>query len=229
MAPSLFHDSLNSCQALNPSNILAHRANLRGPDSGNQNSMRAFTAISQVGFGLETDFRDATGALVISHDPATHSAIPAPDFFGVWSNANSNAPLAINVKSDGLWPLLKPLLSQNSIVNYFCFDMSTPETLAYRRASLRYFTRESEYEQHPVCYEDAAGVWMDMFHSDWITPDHVARHIDAGKHVAIVSPDLHRRPHEPFWIRLRETGAMLFPNVMLCTDYPLDANAFFYA
>lgn len=206
--------------------IIAHRGLWENP--GDKNSPSALQGALEKGFGIETDLRDATGALVIAHDPPLKSAQPLADFLRLYRSFGSTASLALNIKADGLRSCLKSLLEQHQVKNYFCFDMSVPETLAYRGDSLRYFTRESEYEPHPPLYDDAAGVWMDMFHTDWIAPKHIVRHLDAGKQVALVSPELHHRTHENFWIRLRDAGLARHPGVMLCTDFPESARKFFY-
>lgn len=205
--------------------FLAHRGLWYQPDERNQPEALRI-ALAQ-GFGLETDVRDAVGQLVIAHDPPIASAQPMADFLALYGSIGSTAPLALNIKADGLRIRLKSLLEEHQVKNYFCFDMSVPETLAYCGEGLRYFTRESEYEPHPPLYDDAAGVWMDMFHNDWITREHIVRHLDAGKQVAIVSPELHRRAHERFWERLRQDGLARYPGVMLCTDFPESARGFF--
>ena len=205
--------------------FLAHRGLWYKPHERNQAEALRL-ALSQ-GFGLETDVRDAAGQLVISHDPPIASEPLFSELLALYRTLESTAPFAINVKADGLRTGLKWLLEQNQLKNYFCFDMSVPETLAYRREGIRYFTRESEYEPHSALYDDAAGVWMDMFHNDWITREHIVRHLDAGKQVAIVSPELHRRAHESFWERLRQDGLARYPGVMLCTDFPESARGFF--
>ena len=204
--------------------FLAHRGQWSAPVE--KNSPAALRLALASGFGLETDFRDLAGALVVSHDPAAPGAWPAGELFAL---AAADAPLALNIKADGLVSLLRPLLQQYSISHYFCVDMSVPETLVYRRAGLRFFARESEYEPSPALYADAAGVWMDQFHSDWIAPQHILRHLDAGKQVALVSPELHGRPHEEFWTRLRTAGLHRQTHLMLCTDFPVAARDFFHA
>lgn len=205
--------------------ILAHRGVWHQPDERNQPA--ALRLALAGGFGLETDVRDAAGQLVISHDPPVAPAQTLAGLLALYARLPSAAPLAINIKADGLRSRLKPLLDAHAVTNYFCFDMSVPETLAYHREGLRYFTRESEHEPHPLLYTDAAGVWMDMFEGDWITAESIVRHLDAGKQVALVSPELHRRPHENFWQRLQQAGLARRSGLMLCTDFPESARDFF--
>jgi glycerophosphoryl diester phosphodiesterase len=52
-----------------------------------QNTEAAFRRALENGFGIETDFRDCGGSLVVSHDPALSGSPPvkltADDFFAV--------------------------------------------------------------------------------------------------------------------------------------------------
>jgi len=206
--------------------ILAHRGFWQKPEE--KNSPAALRRALAEGFGIETDLRDHAGRLVISHDPAGPDSFSAPDFLALCREINPLAPLALNIKADGLRPLLKSLLQHHPAQNYFCFDMSVPETLLYHRDGLRFFTRESEHEPAPVLYAPAAGVWLDMFTGDWATPAHLSQHLQAGKQVALVSPELHGRPHLPFWTSLRASPAARDPSLMLCTDHPQAAREFFH-
>ena len=46
-------------------------------------------------------------------------------------------------------------------------------------------------------------MWLDAFESEWWTLDTVRSLHARGKTVAIVSPELHKRPHEPLWRTLK--------------------------
>ena len=206
--------------------ILAHRGLWVQPSE--KNTAAALRLALTEGFGVETDLRDAAQEIVIAHDPAGPTAQKLKDFFAEYVNIKSRAPLALNIKADGLRQMLKSLLQQHDIQNYFCFDMSAPETLCYQRDGLRFFTRESEMETAPVMYTAAAGVWLDMFLSDWVTPEVIQKHLQAGKQVALVSPELHRRPHLPFWKTIKDGGCANHPSLLLCTDHPAAARQFFH-
>jgi glycerophosphoryl diester phosphodiesterase len=206
--------------------FLAHRGFWEKPEE--KNSPAALRRALAGGYGVETDFRDFAQQLVIAHDPAGPQAQAAAEFFALYAELNCAAPLALNIKADGLRTMLKTLLQTHGIKNYFCFDMSAPEMLGYARAGLRFFTRESEIEPAPALYEPAAGVWVDMFHGDWVQPRDVEKHLAAGKQVALVSPELHQRPHLEFWARLRDAGLGRRAGVMLCTDLPQAAEEFFH-
>jgi hypothetical protein len=195
--------------------VLSHRGLWETPDQHNSES--ALLGSLRAGFGVETDVRDDDGALVISHDPPQGGELPLTALTDACAGAR--LPLAVNVKADGLSGPLGQLLTSSG-VDWFAFDMSVPEMLRYARAGLPYFTRHSDVEPDPVGYESAAGVWLDAFHSDWFGPEDVRRHLDAGKRVALVSPELHGRPPTDVWNWLRELECSEDQDLMICTDHP---------
>jgi hypothetical protein len=89
------------------------------------------------------------------------------------------------------------------------------------------FLRLSEYEPQTPLFDRAAGVWLDAFERDWWTLDTVRALRAAGKSVAIVSPELHGRPHQELWRALLVLGGDTRDSVMLCTDFPEEADSFF--
>jgi hypothetical protein len=214
--------------------ILSHRGFWEAKEE--RNTLTAFERSFHHGFGLETDVRDSGGRLYISHDPveisdaAGHNSggpMTAEAFFDLYRKIGNGLPLAINIKSDGLQTRLRDMLSAYDVTNYFVFDMSVPDTLGYVKLGMPFFTRESEYEPEPALYDAAAGVWMDCFKGEWFTEADIARHLDAGKQVCLVSPELHQRPHGPFWERLRGWSVAARPELMLCTDFPTQAKRMF--
>jgi hypothetical protein len=106
--------------------------------------------------------------------------------------------------------------------------MSVPDAMRSLSAGLRIFTRHSDVEPAPVLYAEAAGVWLDGFHSTWFGPAEIAAHLRAGKQVCLVSPELHRRDHLVFWESLKSAPISASDDVMLCTDFPEPARAFFH-
>ena len=190
-----------------------------------QNSLDSFRESFIHSFGIETDIRGGGGGrdLLISHDAIFNEKILLEDVFKLYKDINSSLPLALNIKCDGLQILLKELLEKYEIHNYFVFDMSLPDTLGYINCGLNVFTRQSEYEREPSLYDKACGVWLDCFFSSWIDRDTIERHLNNHKKVCIVSPELHGREHSAEW-----ESYLRFPSdVMLCTDYPKEADIFF--
>ncbi len=205
--------------------ILSHRGYWQEPDE--KNTSKAFARSLGLGFGTETDFRDLDGQLVISHDPPRTGALPAQSFFQLYRQSNQDLPLALNIKADGLHALLKTALERFQIQNYFVFDYAIPDGLLYINQGFRIFTRQSEFEPQPAFYDEAIGVWIDCFMGEWVTEEILKAHLAANKQVCLVSPELHKRAHEPFWQRLARMEVAAHPDLMLCTDYPEKARAWF--
>ena len=137
-------------------------------------------------------------------------------------------PLALNIKADGLQSLLQLALARYKIENYFLFDMSVPDAMYSLKQNLRVFTRHSDVEPIPAFYTQAAGVWMDVFFDEtWFKPSVIADHLQAGKQVCLVSPELHKRPHIPFWEHLRAHPVHHSDQLILCSDLPETAAEFF--
>jgi hypothetical protein len=206
--------------------ILSHRGYWKTP--AEKNSRAAFDRSFTLGFGTETDFRDYCGELVIAHDPPlAKPGVTAAQFFAMMAS-DPTLSVAINIKADGLQRMLKEALDTHGIRDYFLFDMSIPDALLSVKAGLRIFTRQSDVEVEPQLYAQAEGVWVDAFYDDsWITADAAHRHLDAGKAVCLVSPELHRRDHRAFWERFSTDSLINHPSFMICTDIPEEARNFF--
>jgi len=208
--------------------ILSHRGYWKTEDE--KNKPIAFERSFKLGFGTETDIRDYQGELVISHDIPDEQCIPVRELFEIYNTINHTLPLALNIKSDGLQHKLKELISTYAITNYFVFDMSVPDGLGYLKHGLKAFTRESEYEREPSFYEEASGIWLDEFHSHWISKEVIARHLRNNKQICIVSPDLHKRDYDKEWKHYKDIEQELeINNLMICTDHPEKAKEFFNA
>lgn len=201
-------------------NIISHRGFWLSPSE--KNTDVAFERTLAEGFGTETDVRDAAGRLVVSHDPPKGSYI-------FWENllTKFNAtglPLAVNIKSDGLGPLLKHAFSGHDIP-WFAFDMSAPEMMSYSRLGLPFYTRQSDIETEPILYNDALGVWLDAFNSDWYDMSLIDVHLLNGKAVCVVSPELHGRDPNALWANLLRMPHR--DGLTICSDLPTEARKFF--
>lgn len=217
--------------------IISHRGYWKSRDE--QNRPVAFERSLELGFGIETDLRDHDRAVVISHDPPgapsspddSPSTLSLDSFLALCVARGPGLMLALNIKADGLQAWVREALDRHeATANAFVFDMSVPDTLGYLAAGVPVYVRHSDVEPDPVLYDRAAGVWLDQFHSDWIGPDDVARHLDSGKAVCLVSPELHRRDHRAQWERLAARREIVtHPHFLLCSDYPEAAREFFNA
>lgn len=204
-------------------NVLSHRGYWK--DLSEKNQPMAFERSFSLGFGTETDIRDRHGDLVISHDMPDAGAITLADMLDILDGRD--VPLALNIKADGLGRKLQSQMRARGLSQWFTFDMSVPETVVQIGLGMPVFSRASEYERRPVLYDQAIGVWLDGFLSDWFSPADVSAFLQDGKRVAIVSPELHHRSHLGLWQRLRQAGLTDNPELMLCTDLPEDARAYF--
>jgi hypothetical protein len=187
-----------------------------------QNTLVAFKRALDLGFDVELDVRDSFGHLVVSHDPTENSGhLQFEEVLELFSRYEST--IAINVKSDGLIPLLESNLKNTIEQKYFVFDMSVPETIKYLNTGLRTFARVSEFEQPSSLHSKASGIWLDAFESDWW--ENKIQMFQDFQAVCVVSPELHGREKQSAWGSLRSFAPI--NNLSLCTDYPVKALEFF--
>lgn len=206
--------------------ILAHRGFwIRSEE---KNSAAAFNRSFENNFGVETDIRDSAEQIFVSHDMTKGNEITVKELFNLYNGYDSRPTLALNVKADGLFKMMADLLPKNRIDNYFFFDMSLPDALGYVKEGLTIFSRQSEYEKEPYLYNEAAGIWLDEFHQHWIDEKIIQGHLAEKKKICIVSPELHKRNYKEEWEHYKYiTYKFGLENLMLCTDYPLEAKTFF--
>lgn len=211
--------------------ILAHRG--WWLTAKEKNSLIALNRAIEHGFGIETDFRDYNGKLVISHDPVgwgNEQFVDVKD----WLNQLpiEYGYIGVNVKSDGLSSLISDLFEQYNIQRFFVFDMSVPETIRYASVKVPYFVRQSEMEKEPIVepigLSIANGIWLDSFTDDnWYDTELVTNWLDKGFYVSLVSPELHGREHQNIWKKILHSGVYKHPRFMICTDLPMDAMNYF--
>ena len=101
--------------------ILCHRGWWTSRDE--QNTQGAFERGLTAGFGCEVDVSDYRADLVVSHDPPMRRGLPLADVLALYRSLDAAAPLAINIKADGLHSSLAELLRRHKIESYFVFDM----------------------------------------------------------------------------------------------------------
>jgi len=203
--------------------ILSHRGYWR--EASEKNTVAAFERSFALGYGTETDVRDVAGQLVISHDPPRGGELTLDQLLIL---AGAGQPtLAINIKADGLAVPIAETMLHHGYSNWFAFDMSIPDTRAQLAAANPTFIRMSEVEAAPPFLHAVNGVWLDAFETDGWRINALERLLELGLRVCLVSPELHRRPHQPFWQQLKESGLHRRDKVMLCTDVPEEASAFF--
>ena len=201
-------------------NILAHRGFWE--NAQDKNTLKSLFLALDLGFGIETDIRDYNGKLVISHDVANATSPCLESFLKYFSKRRSENFLALNIKSDGLAKQLADLLKEYTISNYFCFDMSIPETLNYLSVGLNIATRISEYETENFLTLKGQAIWLDGFHELKLDTDKLSNWLIDGKKVCVVSSELHGREPLKLWQGISTLPLKIsqHPNFMLCTDHP---------
>ena len=208
--------------------ILAHRGWWETADQ--KNSTSALHRALEAGYGIETDFRDLNGALVISHDPpAGKTILSARSLFKLYADLSAKGRLALNIKADGLQQMLQDALHESGVDlhSVFAFDMAVPDALGYLQSPIPAYTRISEYEAVPSFLNRAVGVWVDNFSGDFPQVATAERLMQQGHRVALVSSELHRRDHRELWNSIADAGLHMNPLFELCTDLPHMASEFF--
>jgi glycerophosphoryl diester phosphodiesterase len=207
-------------------NIIAHRGYWL--NNSEKNTSLAFARALQHGFGIETDFRDFDGTLVVSHDPPSANSMKISELVKLYRDQPVTAPMALNIKSDGLHELVIDLIQRAKFKNAFAFDMAVPDMRGYINKKIPIFTRLSEYERYPALLESSNGVWLDAFESQWYSTKTILSLLDQNKQVAIVSSELHGRPYTNLWDWIKGNHFHQDPLISICTDFPMHAKEFFY-
>lgn len=203
--------------------IISHRGYWKKTEE--KNSLESFIKSAKSGFGCETDIRDFNSELVISHDIPGNIILKINSVLEQFQNRD--LLLALNIKADGLQNLIQKVLNQYQISNYFVFDMSIPETKKYIESGFNVFGRQSEFESETSFYNEVKGIWMDTFYRIWYSEEDVNRHLVNGKQVCFVSAELHNRNHLEHWQFLKSLSLIRNENLILCTDFPDDADIYF--
>lgn len=202
-------------------NILCHRGYWENPDE--QNSVVAFERAIKNGFGIETDIRDSSEEVVISHNPFEKNRLSLENFINEFAVTN-NIRIGLNVKSDGLSGHCKKLLSGIEATKFFFFDMSIPEHIQYLNIGLPTYARISEYEPIPFMPKELQGIWVDGFETN-IEIVSLAQNPDYSfQRMCFVSPELHGRDPKPFWKSLALIDKDF--EFEVCTDRPYELLEF---
>lgn len=201
--------------------ILAHRGLWRHPEE--QNTLAAFARAFDLGFGIETDVRDSERRLVISHNPPCG---PEPSLEETLSLlANRPLFMAINIKADGLAGQINAMCQQYSAPRWFVFDMSVPDMRQHLRMGNPVYGRMSEVEPTPPWQTHLSGIWLDGFDSQWYDAPLIERLLATQLPLCVVSAELHARNRDSQWTMLYQFSGR--DNLLLCTDAPVEARAYF--
>ncbi len=205
-------------------NIIAHRGFWEHPSE--KNSLKAFRKAFENDFGVETDFRDSHGQLVISHDIPMGPDDTLLRFVELYTRRSVDAPIAINIKSDGLHHLIDDLIAQAKFRKYFVFDMTVPDMRGYLSKGISVYSRVSDQES-PAFLNQVDGIWLDAFENELLDLELVEKYLNIGKKITFVSSELHGRDYSKLWKFIRNQNFHKNDNVSLCTDLPEIARHFF--
>jgi hypothetical protein len=203
--------------------ILSHRGFWECPKEKNQEV--AFSRSFDRGFGCETDLRDCSGEIVISHDMATGGEMTFKQLLHIMNGRNLT--LALNIKADGLAEGMHELLDHYNHTNYFNFDMSIPEMVKQIDMKITVYSPLSEIIKAPFLLDESSGVWLDSFYSVWYDNAVIENLIDKNLRVCIVSNELHGRSYKEQWSNLRSNKYISSSKLLMCTDMPEEAADYF--
>lgn len=203
--------------------LIAHRGLWK--NQAEPNSYKALHLAFSSGMGIETDVRSFGGKLYVSHDP-----ILDPEHHVTFEELLNLAqkfptlPLFLNIKEDGLLPLLMrhktPILNLNIIF----FDMSVPQLVQYANhfPSSHLSTRFSEFETHPSALELCDWIWADAFKQDWSATSIEKTIKETNKKWTFVSPELHGRNPASLWQEIKNHSFLNQKDFAICTDLPFE-------
>jgi len=179
---------------------------------------------------LETDLRSFGRKLYLSHDLIDNAEqlVSLENLLKLWSST-PELPLFLNVKEDGLLPLLVPYKSLIDSLSIVFFDMSIPELIQYSKifSKSQLATRMSDYELTPSAEQLCDWLWVDGFSKDF-EPAEIEELLREKKFkVALVSSELHQRNPREYWTLLKTISKENLFQLTLCTDYPKDAARIF--
>ena len=220
--------------------ILAHRANLNGPQPGRDNRLEDTSRALELGFGLETDLRrDPNGRFYISHDPKPSAEGRDFNAFAEVFRRYPDRTLAVNAKELGYEQELVELVYSGALGQkafFFDFELLEPSTPggAQRKikslpggASVALASRLSDRGELLAQCLSIPGevVWADEFDSFWLGPQEIEAAKHAGRKIYAISPELHGFPVKT--MRQRWTDFKNWGVDGVCTDYALAAGEFF--
>lgn len=220
--------------------ILAHRANLQGPNPASENSIQTVRKALELGFGIETDLRRAgDGRFYISHDPGPITAANDFEAFAELFRAFPDRTLAMNVKELGYEAELIALHRSGALGRssfYFDFELLEPRNPGRSQrviqdlpggAEVKMASRLSDRAEprSQALTIPASIVWADEFDQLWLGREDVDAVHKTGREFFAISPELHgfsEKERLERWRQFKDWGID-----GLCTDYALSAAEFF--
>lgn len=198
-------------------NLISHRGYWLAKKE--QNSLTSIKRSFKNNIGIEIDVRLYKNKIYVSHD---HSK-PKLFLSEVFAIAPKNLFIAINIKEDGLSEILKKNIKKYKIKNYFCFDMSVPEMLKFKKKKINIAERMSDYEKKIIF--NSKNIWIDIIKSQWYDFLFLKKILKQNKKIFIVSNELHSKKILNQWKIIKKISN--YKNVFLCTDKINKSKKFF--
>ena len=184
--------------------ILAHRANVCGPDRLAENTPGSVRAALANGWGLELDVRrTAAGVFYFSHDRRASADAAQADEICAAIARYPAATVAMNIKETGYERELLAYLAHHGILaQSVLFDMELVEAVPGQTAALfrqldptvRIAARVSDRKEpvrRALAIDAASVIWLDELDIMWATEEDVQALRAGGRSIYAVAPDLH--------------------------------------
>lgn len=167
-------------------------------------------------YGIEFDVREGPrNTVVVTHDPWTRG----PTLNDFLKHCGRHAFYIVNIKCEGIEPVVLELLYQHRIQNFFLLDCSFP--MIHKLATMgenRLAIRVSEYEGIQTAYAMQGRVqwiWLDVFSRLPVDATICSNLRRMGYKLCLVSPELQRQPQ-----KLEEYKQHIGDSVdMVCTKF----------
>jgi hypothetical protein len=146
--------------------------------------------------GIEIDVRTDGKKLIVQHDPFSDGVS-----FDHWIESFDHKTLILNVKEEGLEPMLIEKMKSRGLEDYFFLDQSFPFLIKFSSAcSGRSAVRVSEFESMGTALSltgKATWAWIDCFTRFPLDSDQARLLQAANLKLCLVSPELQGRTSEP--------------------------------
>ncbi|MGC6492642.1 MAG: hypothetical protein ACON5B_07350 [Myxococcota bacterium] len=170
-----------------------------------------------VQLGVEFDVREVHGVLEVTHDPFTRG-VPLE----TWLDAYQHGLLVVNVKAEGLAPVVQAHLRSRGVTTYVFLDQSMPELVRMvESGERRCMVRISRHEPLSGMLTLASQVdwcWLDVFGGQLpLAADDLSKLRATGVKICLVSPELHGLSHDVVDELQRTMKQLAFVPDAVCT------------
>lgn len=191
--------------------------------------------LSNQSYGVEIDVRNHGSDLYVVHDPFSTKAVKLAD----WLKDFNHPFLIVNVKEEGLEPLLLDMLEDANVLDFFILDETIPYIRKYALEGIPNFAvRVSEFESTQTALNLAAylktkgkrvdWIWIDTFTGALLPESDAIALKSAGFKLCQVSPELHHIDNPKSWttlisnfkLKLAEVGPSYILPDMICSKHP---------